>query len=472
MTHRNNHILNKPLPRIFGIFVLIFSLGTIFWLSRNVVLFDTEAALGNTPKDVQVSNIQEDSLTVSFVTDGSVVGSITYGKDINLGEVAFDDRDIEGSMPHTVHYITLKNLTPNTKYLFSIVSGDGVFKKDESHFEATTASGPVAKNSNETLASGKVMLESGSAPTEAIAYLKSENPPSELISTLVKPDGSYTLNLSSLRKSDLSDIIPLSENTTLELQIIDNVSKSTLSFLSSQANPIPPIALSKNYNFVTGNDPIASTTASDSAQITGFPISTDTQQVASTPVILTPKSGEELKDQQPLFEGKALPNSDVEITIQSNHEIVTTVQSDETGNWEFRPDTALEPGEHKITVKTLNAAGVLQTLTRSFTVFAQGSQFVEPSVSPTIAPTVVPTAQPTLIPTATAAPTVAPTIAPTVAPTPIVIAPTSVISPAITSPAPIITTPPIPASGSSALILGIIGTILTIGIGGLIFLLI
>lgn len=473
-----NTIWNKPLPKFFGIFVLLFSLGAIFWLSRNVVLFETRAALGDTPKEVQVSNIKENAFSVSYTTDAAVTGSISYGKDTNLAEVAFDDRDDGSPSPHKVHHITITNLNPGTKYYFSIASGGSVFQNNSVPYEVTTAKAGIANSSSKIPVQGTVVLEEGAAPAEALVYISADDPASssggsQLLSTFLTPDGSYNKTLDALLKKDLSGPVDLSPTTTLTAKITDSVITSSVSFFMANANPIPQVILSKNYDFALGSGIAATATSSESAQITGFPELPATESSPSGPAILTPKTDEKLEDQQPLFEGKAPPNAVVEITINSEHEINATVTTDANGNWEFRPDIPLEPGEHTITIKALNAQGILQTITRSFTVFAQGSQFTEPSVSPTQRPTQTPTAAPTATPTPTRTPTTAPSPTPTTVPsptaTPIVIAPTSVITPVVTTPAPQITTPPIPDSGSSALTVGIIGMSLLMGIGSLLF---
>ncbi|HVF69397.1 MAG TPA: Ig-like domain-containing protein [Xanthomonadales bacterium] len=451
-----------------GVFVLLLSLGTIFWLSRNVVLFDSKAALSNTPKDIQISNITQNSATVSFVTDGEVMGSVTYGKNPSLGQVAFDTRDSASQAPHAVHYIVLSGLDPGTEYFFSIVSGDGVFQNDKTPYELTTAPSAEGDSSKPLTISGKVTTDGTTAPSEAIVYVKSDG--SQVISVLLKPDGSYKLDIPKLLKKDLSGVLALLDTTVLKMNVNDSHAASQVSFFANSADPIPPIILSKDYDFTGGG--IASTTASESAQVTGFPVLEGGETTVGGPQILTPKTDEKFEDQQPLFEGVSQPGADVEITIESDP-ITTTVQADSSGNWQFRPDTKLTPGVHKITIKTLNAQGILQSLTRSFTVNAQGSQFIEPSISPTSAPSISPTAKPSPnIPTPTSLPTatIPPTLAPTIQPTAIVIVPTTVISVPI-SPSTNITVPPVPDSGSSALVFGIIGTILTIGIGGLIFLL-
>lgn len=471
--YNQNTIWNKPLPKFSGIFVLLFSLGVIFWLSRNVVLFKTKAALGDTPKELQISNITNESFSVSYTTDEAITGSLSYGKDAALTEIALDDKDKGAPSPHKIHHITLKNLTPGTKYFFSIASGGSIFKNDAVPYDVTTARAESSDQSSGTPINGTVVLEDGTVPSEGMVYVSMKD--SQLFSTPLLPDGTYSMDLKTVLKKDLSGPVIITPGTTLTMKLVDPNSVSTVTFFASNANPMPQIILSKNYDFALGSGlASAVTTSSESAQITGFPGLPATESTPSNPAISTPKSAEKLKDQQPLFEGKAPPNAEVEITINSAQEITATVTTDANGTWEFRPDVPLEPGEHTITIKALNAQGILQTITRSFTVFAQGSQFTEPSVSPTQKPTATPTAVPTATPTPTQAPTTTPsptptTTLPTPTATPIVITPTSVITPITTTPVPQITTPPIPDSGSSALTVGLIGMSLLMGIGSLLF---
>ncbi|MGH2565047.1 MAG: Ig-like domain-containing protein, partial [Ginsengibacter sp.] len=425
-------------------------------------------ALSNIPKDVRISNVTNDAFTVSYVTDGSVNGSLSFGQDIKLGNVAFDTRDIKSPAPHSVHYITVKNLTASTKYLFTIVSADSTFQKNSVPYEVTTSTATSASSSAQININGKVNLEDGTAPPEALAYISSDDSASpsaglQLLSTLIKPDGSYSLKFDNILNKDLTKTLGPFENTTLHMTLLNSTLTSSVSFLTDQADPLPNIILSRDYDFTLSNDPLSPTPATESAQITGFPPSENSTESA-TPNILTPKIDQEFRDQQPTFQGTALPNTDVELTIQSDQEITTTVQSDANGQWKYRPDTALSPGNHTLTVKTPDASGILRTLTQSFTVFAQGSQFTEPSISPSSTPTASPTPQPTIAqPTPTSSPSASPTPSPTI----------SFASPTIASlsasPSPQITTPPIPKSGSSAVIFGLFGISFVVGLGSLLF---
>src|SRR5262249_31736137 len=151
-----------------------------------------------------------------------------------------------------------------------------------------------------------------------------------------------------------------------------------------------------------------------------------TPEPVSSPEISTPTESQAFKDQQPLFTGMALPNTEVDITIQSQQEIQAKLQSDNSGSWQFRPPVSLAPGNHTITISSVNAAVILQTLTSLFTVYAQGSKFVDPSFSPVAPPSATPTPQvlptpnpePTAIPTPTPTPPIQPTVPAPQKPTP------------------------------------------------------
>ena len=479
MKNKKNSFLNKPLPHFFGVFVLFAALLIIFWLSRNVVLFDTKAALGNTPKNIQISNIAQDSFTVTFITDEAVNGTMSYGNNSALEQVAFDTRDKDGPSTHKVHHITAAGLDPGTKYFFSIASGDGIFQNDLNPYEVITAPNrenvdlnakPIQKIKGSIIPNGEAKLD------EALILIESEI--AQTITTLIAPDGSFEINLDSLLAKDLSSLVELKPDSKFKLTATNGNQAATAVFLINQSDPLPPITLTQDYDFTSSF--ATTTTATNSAQTTPFPIPSDA--INNIPAILTPKSDEEFKDQKPLFRGTAAPESDVEITIESSHRITATVQANKNGIWEYRPETPIEPGEHTITIAAFNNNGLLETLSRSFTVFATGSQFVEPSISPTpsetptatIAPSptvaiITPTISPTL-PISTPTSTIAPTIEPTIAPTETIILPTTSITNPV-SPTTQIVVPPVPDVGGSALIIGFFGTLITIIAGGILFLL-
>ncbi len=454
---RRNRVLNKKLPSYAGFFVLLMTLCVTVLLSGNAFIFISRATVGSEPKNIQISNISDSSFTISYTTDASAVGTISYGFDTTTPNIALDNRDQQAGKAanYQVHFITVSNLAPATRYYYVIDSGSQKADNIGSHCEITKAAPLINPQSNQTILSGTVAQSDGSIPKEGIIYVSTDS--SQQLSTLINPDGSYQLPLATMRTTTGSDAATLTPDTVLQLQAVTSTQTSTIKLLESQANQVPKIVLSQNYDFTLSPDQSASGSGQTASNSAAFPV-LSTPAPVSSPEITSPTDTEAFSDRQPLFQGRALPNTEVDITIQSQQEISTTVHSDDSGSWEFRPPQALASGNHTITIKSVDATGVLQTLSRSFTVYAAGSKFIEPSVSPIQTPTTpIASASPTLAPTPTTIPT--PTVTPTQAPTP-------TVSQNLT---PVPSRAPLPKTGSSALVTGIIAAISTIGIGALLF---
>jgi hypothetical protein len=451
---------DKRIPTLFGILLITLGVGVTTFLVNQGVLFKSNASATDQPQNVRITNITDSSFTVSYQTESKVMGSLNYGEDQKLGQPALDDRDQQtGNLTsYNIHNITVRNLSPQKKYFFSIASGQETYINNGQAFEVDT--GPKLSESppSQDPISGKLLLPDGNPPKEAIAYITADN--SQVISTLIKSDGSYILPLNSLRTNDLTAYYSFPSNGNVKMLIFGDSLTSNILISLNQTRPIPIIVLSKDYDFREGQSPIATVAGS----LVNFPSFTSTSS-ASTPQILTPKNGQELTDQQPIFKGTSAPGQDVKITIHSDQAVQTTVKADQNGNWDYRPSSNLSPGTHIITVQAKDNSGILKTITQSFTVYAAGQQInPPPSGSPTpivsISPTNIPspTVAVTLIPTiiATASVTIVPSITLTQTKGGFVISPTQ--------------KPPPPTGNPSVMTAGIVGAVVAI-IGGLLFLL-
>jgi hypothetical protein len=416
--------LNKRIPTLLGLFIITIGVIITSILVKTGVITVQYAAPSETPENVRITNVTANSFTVSYTTQTKVLGSLAYGTTSDYGNVGYDDRDQKTTTAgeYTLHYMTIKNLKPSTLYFFAITSGKDSYLHNDTPFQVTT--GPILSQDPPTQkpVTGKILLPDGTIPTEAAIYLSTDG--SQTISAFIQPDGSYILPLNSLRTQDLTAYATISQNQKLRELVIDATQKSSILLLASQINPIPAVTLSQDYDFTAQTTPLASPSAQ-----TSFPSFTTTLAPKSKPQILTPKSEQGFTDTQPMFKGTAQPGENVQITVHSEQVIKSTVTTDKNGNWSFRPDQNLAPGEHTITIVTRNTSGILQTIQKSFTVYAAGTQVSQsatpsatvtpkPTIKPTAIPTAVPTSQPTPIPTA--APTIAPTVvaAVTIQPTP------------------------------------------------------
>ncbi len=425
-----NSIWNRRIPTLLGIGMIGIGIIITSLLVGSGAIFISRAGPSQTPTDVRISNIQDSSFTVSYITEDKVIGSINFGDSKNLGQSALDDRDQQtGSVtPHTIHNVTVRGLNPSTKYYFSILSGQNTFLNNNNLFETFTASTIDASPSQQTPLSGKIISPNGTTPSEAIIYVTAEN--AQVISTLVKQDGSYILPLNSLLNKDLSGYFAFQKNTIIKLLVVGDSLKSNVLLSKDQINPIPTVTLSNDYDFTIGSSP----TKSQSATSVGFP-SFSSQLVSSSsanqnPQILAPKKDESFTDNKPLFKGSALPNEKVQIIIHSDEQIQTEVTSDANGNWTYRPSAPLSPGNHTISIVSRDKSGILKTIQQSFVVYASGTQ-VNQSATPSATPILTSVPNPTTTPI--------PTISITLSPIPTSIIPTP-------------TKTPLPAAGNPSVI--------------------
>jgi len=452
-------IWQKRIPTLLGLALIIVGIGATSFLTKNGVIFSGKAAPPENPEAVRITNISDTSFTVSYTTKASVVGSISLGKDENLGKTYLDDRDQQTGKTanYKVHHITIRDLTPNTKYYFIIISGQVTFlnqANEDSPFEATT--GPVIQNEPDQQQPmfGKILLSNGNKPDETIIYITTPN--AQTISTLLKNDGSYILPLNSIRSQYLESYFKFNNNI-LQMLAIGNSTKSQVALFVNQINPVPTIILSKDYDFTINSSPVATSSAEEatrSAESIGFPSFSANPSQNKEPKILTPKKDEGFSDGQPLFKGVALPESEIKVIIHSEEKIQTEIKADKNGNWNYRPQQKLSPGQHTIAISTKDKFGIIKTITQSFMVYAEGSQ-VTGSATPSATPRLT---SPT--PTTTLAPTLTPTLS--LSPTSVII-PTPTLIPTIAAPTVIPTKQPMPIVGSSdAKMLGILATTITV----------
>lgn len=446
---------DKRIPTLLGIFIIVLGIGATTYLTNKNTPLNSNASPPLEPQDVRITNISDNSFTVSYITQEAEIGSINYGTGVSLGQSGLDTRDKQnGNLnPYTVHNITVNNLSPETGYFFDITSGQQAYNNAGQLFSVST--GPVLSTASatENKLTGKIVLPNGNPPKEAILYLTADN--SQVISTLVNSEGNYTFLLNNLRTNDLSSYYNLNQNSTIKMLITADSLTSNVLLSFGQNSLVPTITLSKNYDFRVSQYPVAS----QSANFQTFPSfeSTASAKILNEkgPQILTPENNQGFTDQKPMFKGTGLPDQTVQITIHSNQPLQATVTTDQNGNWNYVPSTPLSPGTHTITITTLDPSGILRTITQSFVVYAQGQQInpAVPSGTPTPTPEII---SQLLTPTSTPIPTLTPT------PTEILIIP-------IATPASQLKVLP-PTGNPFIITAGIVGVIISL-LGGLLFLL-
>lgn len=390
------------LPTLIGIALLLVGVIAGVFLIQQTQVFKLGADVTATPKNVRITNITDDSLSISWTTDKATSGFVKWGKSTSsLPNVDLDEFSENG----LTHYVTLRGLTQSTDYFLAIVSNGEEFTNNGTPWTTTTGiSLPTPTNSE--IVTGTVLTQDGTPAKNALIYISIGG--ASTLSTTTSPSGSWIVPIATIRTTDLSNYFnPEPQSDILEISVqAENGVASAQAYIAS-ANPLPPIVVGQVHDFknVTQSQttglPNADLTVPESSQSSYFNVGDIATTLTDVVTLDSLESGEVVTSSQPEFFGKAPPTTDLVITIESDP-VTETVTSSSAGNWNWSPPADLEPGTHTITITWRDINGVLNSISRTFIVqAAEGPAF---AATPSATPTTTPSPTPTQSPTASATP--------------------------------------------------------------------
>ena len=199
----------KSVPTFIGLFILIFGLAAGLVLIRGKQLFKLGATTDFAPQDVRVTNISDNTFTVSWTTGKEALSFIKWGATpANLDKKA----DAAIKNPAFVHSVAVSGVKPTTTYFFKINSGGSEFANGKNPWQVVTgpALAPPEKTNN---ASGSVLTATGASAKGALVYLTVGG--SSLLSTVASQNGNWIIPISSARTEDLSAYVSINESSTV-----------------------------------------------------------------------------------------------------------------------------------------------------------------------------------------------------------------------------------------------------------------
>jgi len=386
----------RRIPTFLGIGVLLVSLviGVLF-LNKGLGVFAPRATAQTTPKKIKITNAKDTGFTVSFLTDDSTVGFIKYGTDPTALKLqASDDRDqLSGSVsPYTTHYITVRDLAPNTPYYFTLGTGSQAeYDNNGSPFTIkTTAKGGVPPAAKTVY--GSVTTAAGSPATGAMVYVDLTGVGE--LSALVKDSGSWAVPLSNARTTDGSSYATVQDADimTITAQGVAVDSVTTVSVPVSQGQPVAAINLGATGTTTNISPASQASTPSATPVVNLSPLSSpvtplvpatnslsnlSATQPTGQVVDVKASAAQTVTTLQPTIIGVAPANVSVKIQIHSTQQISTSAQTDSTGSYSINLadlQQKLSPGIHTVTVSyTDPVTHKVVTEKKTFTVQAPSS---------------------------------------------------------------------------------------------------
>ena len=250
-----NFFTRFRIPTILGLGIIILGLGAGVFLVSQTQNPLTQASKSSAPEEIVISNIDDQSVTISWKTADPVTGSVKYGVSSYEEQRAVDNRDKGQAQARVYHYVTINKLTPKTTYEYKIDS-NGVLS--EQTFNFSTAESSINKNTLPPLIG--TVIYSGLPVSEGIAYLNIPNAVPQ--SGLITPLGNFTIPLAKVYDQSEEDILTLTPNTQAELKIVAPQGTSSVKLLlNNLQQPLSPIQLGQNFDLTTIPLPSPSPTA-------------------------------------------------------------------------------------------------------------------------------------------------------------------------------------------------------------------
>lgn len=259
-------LLNHKIPSVLGIGLIVIGVVVTTALVKGPSLLQIKAGPSDEPKNIEITNISDSSFTVTYTTDNSTLGTITFGKDPNtLDQTTLDDRDqlTQKVNNYSAHSITANSLEPNTTYYFKITSGSKDILDNAKPFNVKTGPTISSPPSSQNPMSGKALNPDGSIPSDGLVIVNIDG--AEKITTYLRKDGSFMIPLNNLRTNDLASYFDLDENTNINIKIKSANLSSSADVMPNQISPVPIITLSNNYEFTEETEPMKKIDSTHSA---------------------------------------------------------------------------------------------------------------------------------------------------------------------------------------------------------------
>jgi len=146
----------------------------------------------------QVTNVNNLSFTISWVTDATETGYVNYGTSASsLDNTTYDERG--QATEDDTHHVTITGLTASTPYYYEIVSGGTTYNNGGVPYEITTGPGLDFKMPDPI--TGTAYKVGGVTAAEGtIIYVTIDT--SQILSVLVDSSGAWGLDIAPIRAAD------------------------------------------------------------------------------------------------------------------------------------------------------------------------------------------------------------------------------------------------------------------------------
>lgn len=375
------------IPTIIALLLLATIVGGIIFVAEQYTRTSSIAGDSAAPTSVEITNINDSTFSVSWITSQAATGIITAkpqqgGKELS----GFDDRDTEDKPgKYTTHHVTIRNAAPDTTYLVKILSEGKTLQSTEKPREVKTFPAIVARPTKLEPAYGTIATPEGAQAFGALVYITPEG--GQKLSTLTNPSGSWLIPLNLSRTSDGSSYLPATDRLTEEISArMGNLVGTAITDTLNDA-PVPEITIGKSYDFRKQQGQRGQASSLATLKTPANPVLGKEVSMKREVTVTAPSEGAALPTLLPIIQGSGIPGKSVYIEASVPKQKGTTTVGDD-GRWQFTPQANLAPGKQTVSVISQDENGVGVTVERHFEILKSGTQVLgDATPSGTLIPT-------------------------------------------------------------------------------------
>lgn len=261
------------IPTLIGmalIFALVGSL--VFWFfSRGDIQNKSNFEIS----DLQIVNITDTTVTIVWQTNAPAIGEVHFGEFENLNQKSKDNRDLKKLTERLTHFVTIKNLKPDTRYFYKITNNSLSYPDKTLEFKTANINSPYDLNFSFPKPLKGTILNTNLNPIdESLIYLKI--PGAQNLATFSSTAGNFILPLKLVLSEDLNQFFNIPSDTQATLIIKKGKLESKVKlFISESTVNLPPIPIGSNLDLSSYVKPPFTTISIRQTKIGSFDFNSD-----------------------------------------------------------------------------------------------------------------------------------------------------------------------------------------------------
>lgn len=272
------------------------------------------------PKELTVTNVFAEQATITWWSDTPTTGQVAYGTGISLNDIQNDNRDLQELKSHQVHFVTLRNLKPETTYKYQVIANSIRFPEKPLTFR--TSSALETSTQNRPLR-GSVLNVNLNPIDEALLTLKIDGAAD--MSTFTSTAGNFIFPLKELRTTDLTAPFAIDSQTPATLIIKKGglESQVKLNLPLDESDLLPPLTIGQSIDLSDVLTQMAPPRQASSSA--SFDLNNDGKTNSLDLAIITQNNGKRVSDIEDTNAKKADLNNDGTIDKNDSDLLLTNI---------------------------------------------------------------------------------------------------------------------------------------------------